>query len=55
MSYELEREMERMAGWSARDEIGGRVQLSRPGLAIKVVGGYPYLTHLKLHVMSPWG
>lgn len=53
MSYELERE--RMVGLSARDEIGGRVQLSWPGLAIKVVGGYPYLTHLKLHVMSVWG
>lgn len=53
MSYELERE--RMVGWYARDEIRGRVQLSRPGLAIKVVGGYPYLTHLKLHVMSVWG
>lgn len=55
MSYELERE--RMVGWCARDEIRGRVQLSWPGLAIKVVlvGGYPYLTHLKLHVMSVWG
>lgn len=53
MSYELE--TQRMIGWCARDEIGGRVQLSRPGLAIKVVGGYPYLTHLKLHVMSVWG
>lgn len=46
---------ERMVGLSARDEIGGRVRLSWPGLAIKVVGGYPYLTHLKLHVMSVWG
>lgn len=46
MSYELE--TQRMIGWCARDEIGGRVQLSRPGLAIKVVGGYLTLTLLTL-------
>lgn len=54
MNYELERERMRN-GVCARDEIGGRVQLSWPGLAIKVVCGCPYLTHLRLHVMSPWG
>lgn len=53
MSYELERERMRDGVQEMKPE--GRVQLSRPGLAIKVVGDYPYLTHLKLHVMSVWG
>lgn len=50
MSYELERE--RMVGWYARDEIGGRVQLRYSPKLARPLRWYWWVATLTLLTLS---